>query len=109
MAFGRSRPSANAGQQFDNTNTGILFENNRKGGNPKAPDFRGSINIDGRDYWLSGWEKETKRGPALSLSVEPKQEARRDNYERDRDSQRPIEPRRDSRPPLNDDLPPGWE
>jgi hypothetical protein len=59
-------------KKFDDTNRGILFRNDQKQ-DDKHPDYRGSINIDGREYWLSGWRKETKKGTALSLSVQPKE------------------------------------
>jgi hypothetical protein len=38
------------------------------------PDFSGSINVDGREYWLSAWIKERKDGSGrfFSLSVKPK-------------------------------------
>ena len=89
MPFGKQRPRQ-AQKEFDDTNRGILFENDRKRGD-RDPDYKGSINVDGTDYWLSGWEKETKRGPALSLSVQPKDESRRKSYDA---AQRPQEPRR---------------
>jgi len=58
---------------YDNTNSGILSRNDRKV-EDKHPDFKGSINVDGRDYWLSGWIKERKDGSGrfFSLSVKPK-------------------------------------
>jgi hypothetical protein len=59
-------------QQYDNTNTGVLFINDKQG-NDKRPDRKGSINIDGVDYWLSGWLKEGAKGPFLSLKVEIKE------------------------------------
>lgn len=40
--------------QYDNTNSGILFINDKKSGD-KSPDYRGSINIAGEEYWISGW------------------------------------------------------
>lgn len=110
MAFGSKRRSAQ-NSDYDNTNRGILFENDRKRSD-KHPDFRGSINVDGRDYWLSGWEKETKKGPALSLSVEPKQDNRREDYERNgrrddsrsyREASRGGDYRDDAPPPSPDD------
>lgn len=52
-------------------NTGIMFINDKKG-NDKAPDRRGSFNIDGREYEIAGWQKTGKKGPFLSLSVKPK-------------------------------------
>lgn len=67
---------------YDNTNSGILTRND-KGGNENRPDYRGSINVDGVEYWLSAWIKEGREGTKLagqkymSLSVQPK-EARQD-------------------------------
>lgn len=51
---------------------------NSKGDNPKRPDWRGSINIGGTEYWISAWERTAQRGDRagevfLSLSVEEKQ------------------------------------
>ena len=58
---------------YDNTNSGILGRNNRKTLDTH-PDFSGSINIDGKDYWLSGWIKERKDGSGrfFSLTAKPK-------------------------------------
>lgn len=62
---------------YDNTNSGILSRNERKQ-KDTHPDFSGSINVDGVDYWLSGWLKEGKAGGKMegkkffSLSVQPK-------------------------------------
>lgn len=63
---------------YDNTNTGILSRNERKE-QDSHPDFTGSINIDGTEFWLSGWTKEGKEGSKMegrkffSLSVKPKE------------------------------------
>ena len=62
---------------YDNTNSGILSRNERKE-QDNHPDFTGTINVDGTDYWLSGWTKEGKEGSKMegrkffSLSVKPK-------------------------------------
>lgn len=58
--------------QYDNTNSGILSRND-KGDNPKRPDMRGSINIEGKEYWLSGWTREGNKGKFLSLKAELKE------------------------------------
>ena len=62
---------------YDNTNSGILSRNERKE-QDNHPDFTGTINVAGVDYWLSGWTKEGKEGSKMegrkffSLSVKPK-------------------------------------
>ena len=62
--------------EFDNTNRGSLFKNDKKT-EEKHPDMSGSINIDGTEYWISGWKKQSKAGTGfISLSVRPKQETR---------------------------------
>ena len=58
---------------YDNTNRGALFKNDDKQSD-KHPDYKGSINIDGVEYWLSSWIKTSKQGNKfMSLSVQPKQ------------------------------------
>jgi hypothetical protein len=64
---------------YDNTNSGLLAKNDKQG-NESRPDYRGSINVDGREYWLSAWIKQGRDGTRLagqkymSLSVKPKDE-----------------------------------
>ncbi len=62
---------------YDNTNRGSLFKNDKKT-EEKHPDLSGSINIDGTEYWISGWSKVSKGGQKfISLSVRQKQEQTR--------------------------------
>ena len=56
---------------FDRTNTGTLGRNKRKE-KDKHPEYTGQINIEGTEYWLSGWVKEGNGEKFFSLSVRPK-------------------------------------
>ncbi len=48
--------------------TGILSKND-KGDNPNRPDYRGDVKINGVNYNVSGWAKQSAKGPFLSLSL----------------------------------------
>lgn len=59
-------------KEYDNTNGGALFPNDRKE-KETHPDFRGNINVDGKEYWIKGWKKSSKSGMKfVSLSVTAK-------------------------------------
>lgn len=69
---------------FDNTNRGVLFKNERKGmagANPSLPDYTGNINVNGEEFWLSGWVKTAgpgARNPGqkfLSVAVTSREES----------------------------------
>ena len=57
---------------YDNTNSGAIFVND-KGDNPKRPDRKGSLNVEGVEYWISGWMREKDGEPYMSLKVERKE------------------------------------
>ena len=63
---------------YDNTNRGQIWGNDSKqvaGANPNLPDFKGSINVEGKEYWVSGWKKKKEshpKAPALSFKIEAK-------------------------------------
>ena len=53
---------------YDNTNSGVLFKNDKKG-NEKAPDYKGKVNIDGKDKDIAGWIREGKSGKFISIKI----------------------------------------
>lgn len=62
--------------EYDNNNRGALFVNDRKE-KDTHPDYRGSIEADGVEYWVSAWIKEPRGGGKkyISLALTPKEEA----------------------------------
>ena len=67
---------------YDNTNTGILFKNDRKL-TDSHPDYNGTININGVDHWLSAWIKQGKKGKFMSLSIGAEKEAKPEQKHKD--------------------------
>jgi hypothetical protein len=76
-------------QQKDGT--GSLFKND-KGDNPKRPDYRGSVTIEGRQWELSAWIQEGQKGKYMSIKAQPPRERAT--------PQPPADPT-----PFNDDVP----
>ena len=55
--------------EYDSTNTGVLFKNDSQ--NERAPSYKGKINVDGKDYELAAWIRESKAGTKfMSLKVQ---------------------------------------
>jgi hypothetical protein len=54
--------------EYDNTNTGALFKNNRRT-SPTQPEWNGSSNIEGVEYWINAWVKESKKDGSKFFSV----------------------------------------
>jgi len=54
--------------EYDKTNTFTLNKND-KGDNPKRPDSRGKLNVDGIEFTLSGWVKEGPNGKFIAGAV----------------------------------------
>lgn len=71
-------------------NTGALFRDQHKT-NDEDRDYSGVLNLDGAEYWLSGWIKQSKKTGKkyLSIMVKPKDE--------------PV--KRAAKPDLNDEVP----
>ena len=55
---------------YAKTNTGVLFVNKARKSD-KYPNFRGTINVNGKDFEVAGWTRESKTGDKyLSLQIE---------------------------------------
>lgn len=65
--------------EYDNTNKGVLFRSQDKEEGSKKPDYTGKLNVNGKDYRLAGWIRESKSGTKfLSLALsepQPKNDA----------------------------------
>jgi hypothetical protein len=62
--------------QYDNTNRGQIWRNDKKQ-TDNHPDFTGSLNVNGVEYWVSAWKRKegaAAKAPALSFSIKPKDE-----------------------------------
>lgn len=59
--------------QYDNTNRGVLFKNDKKA-EDRDPDYRGNINIGGQEFWLDAWINTAKKDGRkfMSLRAKPK-------------------------------------
>lgn len=84
--------------EYDNTNRGVLFKNDRKE-KETHPDYKGSYtNGDGQEFWLSAWLKKDKNGNTfMSLSTTAKDEVHNKGMQQARQSLQAKE--------LDDDLP----
>lgn len=62
--------------QYDNSNRGAIFKNEDKQ-QDNHPDYKGSLNVNGVDLWVSGWLKTSEKTGKkfMSLSVKPKDAA----------------------------------
>jgi uncharacterized protein (DUF736 family) len=59
---------------FDNTNSGALFKNDKRT-NDRQPQYRGRINANGVEFWVSAWVKKSRNGANfMSLALTPVEE-----------------------------------
>jgi uncharacterized protein (DUF736 family) len=54
--------------EYDNTNTGVLFKNDKKD-SEKQPDYRGKVDVNGTEYELAAWIREAKSGKGKFMSL----------------------------------------
>jgi len=59
-------------KEYDNTNQGALFRNEDKSDEDER-DYTGNLNVEGREFRVSGYVKTSKAGKKyLRLTVKPK-------------------------------------
>lgn len=60
-------------KDYDNTNKGALFGNDRKRDGKKDPDLQGKLNIDGEERWMSAWfftyEKDGQKRRGINIAL----------------------------------------
>jgi hypothetical protein len=83
-------------QEYDNEKRGVLFKNDHKE-SEKHPDYKGSCEIEGVEYWVAAWVKEGRKGKFMSMSFEVKEERQEDRRPPPREARR--DDRDDRRPP----------
>ena len=62
---------------YDNTNRGSIWKNEKKE-KDTHPDFTGSLNVEGMEYWVSAWKRKpdaSDKAPALSFSIKQKEDS----------------------------------
>ena len=62
---------------MENDNSGALFKNDRKE-QEKQPDYKGSLIVNGAEYWISAWLNESKSGQkymGLKVNLKEQQQA----------------------------------
>jgi len=66
---------------YDNNMKGVLFKNDKKESD-QHPDLKGSMEVNGVEYWLAAWANKTKEGDKyLKLSISPKDEQKAEKPE----------------------------
>lgn len=59
---------------YDDTNRGAIWRNENKA-TDNHPDFKGNLNVNGQEYWVSAWKRgpdDNPKSPALRFSIQPK-------------------------------------
>ena len=60
---------------YDNTNKGIISKNDRNT-TDKHPDISGSLNVEGIEYFIDGWQKKRNSDGASFYSLSVKRKAK---------------------------------
>ena len=62
--------------EYDNTNRGIMSRDQKRT-NDKAPEFTGTLDVEGTEYRIAAWIKERRDGSGkfFSLAISRKEES----------------------------------
>jgi hypothetical protein len=62
--------------EYDNTNRGQIWKNDDRK-TETHPQFKGTVNVEGVEYWVSAWSRKpdaNPKSPALSFSIKKKED-----------------------------------
>ena len=62
---------------YDETNRGAVWGNDKKE-TDNHPDFKGNLNVEGVEYWVSGWKRkpgDNPKAPSMRFSIQRKEDA----------------------------------
>ena len=60
--------------EYDNNLRGALFKNNKRT-EERQPEYTGNCEINGEEFWVSAWVKESKNGQKFfSMAYTPKEQ-----------------------------------
>lgn len=90
-------------QQYDNTNRFTLFKNENRQSD-KSPEYGGTLNVDGVEYFINAWVKEGRKGKFFSGSIKRKEGNPVRELADDLRANSPQAPAR-GRAPIDDDVP----
>lgn len=93
-------------REYDNRNRGALFKNRDKQSD-RHPDYKGSLNVDGKEFWLDAWVNEIRSGENagqkfMSVTIKPKMAREHQGGARNPPAREQAPPRHEE---LDDDIP----
>lgn len=74
--------------EYDNTNTGAIFKNEKKADN--HPDYKGKINVDGKEKEIALWVKTSKDGTKTFFSAKISEPFQKENNTRTKNDDLPF-------------------
>ena len=96
---------------YSKENRGSIWGNKRKT-KDTHPDFTGTMNVEGREYFVDGWKRKpdaNPNAPSMTFKVKPKDAAAEGHPDRFQqpmsERARPTGPRGGAMPDLGDDVP----